>query len=168
MSLMIADVLFPNVKFTTYNNIVYLGLKPNATAMLHNVPTVEIRLPVRDRSETPKSSKRRSNQKEDDSKWISSKKKAAPKRKNKRSTRKSTPSKCKTSLEKANRVSDSSHEVINILDDSSDEESDECGGGEGEKAKCQIQGFLKRSKLSNNAGILLDDLESDSSENEFE
>ncbi len=180
VSLMIADVLFPNVKFTTYNNIVYIGLKggPRAMEMLERVPKVRLRLPVRDRTEAPKSSKKKSSPTQGQRGWISKKTPTAKKRATKRSTKaKATKRKSNSSTGKTTKAaktstaakkarvseSDSSIEVINILDDSSDEEN-----SNDYQTRSRAQGGSARRPSSRLSHSVLDNLGSLSSENEFE
>ena len=157
----------------TFSNIVYIGLKPNSYKILEQVPKVTIRFPAREENHNSTVSKKRSKNsspKEGETGWISKKKgtgKTRKKVKAKSTKRKSTTKRAKSTKKsgmKIPRVSDSSAEVINILDDSSSDDDSNIGN----PYESHAQSLTKRAKISKSSSLPLDDLESDSSENDFE
>lgn len=171
VSLMISNILYPNVKFTAYNNIVYIGLKPHAINLIQSQsPKVRIRFPIRNKDSAPKSTSKTGNKSEtnasDNSGWISTKKSKNPKKRPAKAKDKKMASIKKPAKRRKPSTNDEelSVEVIDILDNSSGDEKSfhHLPTNNAYKTKGN-----QRSSSLKKGRALSDDLESSESEYEF-
>mmetsp|Transcript_11878 Transcript_11878/g.22244 ORF Transcript_11878/g.22244 Transcript_11878/m.22244 type:complete len:894 (-) Transcript_11878:838-3519(-) len=171
VSLMISNILYPNVKFTAYNNIVYIGLKPQAMNLIQSQsPKVRIRFPIRSKDSASKAANKNGSKSEtntsDNSIWISTKKSKNPRKRPAEGMNTKTVSKKKPQKKRKTDMNEELHtvEVIDILDNSSDDGNSYINMPtiNAHERKVNHRSSLKK-------GIALsDNLESSESEYEFE